>query len=704
MAYDYGYSCSWEQVFSPSVSFDAVSWRTDLLLPQPQLAFPRPDAVVCLDTTPGNGSNILLQWNTSAGATHYLVQWGGNAQLSGPDTREVLVTATQYELLTDDDIRLGETCYWRVQAQNRTTGGVSAQSEIRAITLECDNSTSNVGKGLNRCTDYDFDAKIKGGDMMSCCDEQVYWLEMTFSHKDQFDRTLVDVREIVWEVSGSPSGGVSPYLSEANSSDYKIILETCGDDESESQVVELKATITFDDFVQGDTFECEVTKKIFVDCDTPFHERPWSGAGGSDYCYPICLDYDYSYPEALGYMYNPGVVLNYDPAYAQFVTATGPVFRIPACNGIYTYCCECVPTTLNLSAGDGTTTITHDSDKGSWYANELLPWQGCSEMIGPSEMYCSYDGENHDWYFLTNVACRECVDTSLCSCVPDQFDLTLGFNVAGAVPSSGSKTVSFTHQGGDLWSGTLSFTPAGCQRLDATIELNFDGPADADLIPGDILNWTSDSSGFALSGCDPTSVTFSLDSVNAGCGTTVTISASGLSVEQCDPCVAPLTLGTLFYPLTCDPFYASFSLQHEDLSEDLQVLITDTDIGCDCSDSATGGGACLLEARVNIPLSCHFKLENGLLALNLENLIGPGLAVNDEYSPDCPYIYATGEAGGPCYNYHTVYCCYTVYEVPSYSGGMGGTVSTESMSRSSGSSDIIYFYESFNYEFNYEFQ
>lgn len=469
----YDYSCLWTHEFGPSVSFGAVAWRTDILLPQPQLYYPRADAVLCPETTAGAGSNIFLKWSGIAGATHYLVQWGGNQSLSGPNVREALVVATnQYELITDTDIQVGETIYWRVQAQNRTTGGVSALSEVRKLQLDC--GEKNIDSGFDRCSAYDVQMKISGDNFMSCCDEQVFWLEMSFSCKDRFERELITVSDVEWSVDTDPNASAPAFVKPTAKfeNDYKTIVETCGL-EGESQMVRLTATVTFTDNVVGDTFECEVSRTIFVDCDTPYHQRPWAfGDKAGNYCYPICLGYQYQDTYPYGMLYNPNLDYLLDAPYTpgyfdKFAVATGPVFKVPICNGIYTYCCECVPEVLKLTvAGHGYTFLRHDLDTAidpplaAWPSDpgRGAPFYGCPDAIWGS-LICASDPAwegtwGTGWHVFLGISCGDCIDTGFCGCIPKEFTLNLDWVEVGPGGDSGTIAVKFEHEFGLSWLGS----------------------------------------------------------------------------------------------------------------------------------------------------------------------------------------------------------------------------------------------------------
>lgn len=300
--YNY-YGCGFIQQVTPAVDFTAVPWRTDLLLPAPRIVSPRPDSVFCLDSAYGSGSNIFLEWSTVAGATHYIVQWAGNPQVSGPDVREAIVSAptTVYELVHGDDIRLGEDIYWRVFAINRTTGGASSKSQPRKLSFECNSNES--GKGLNPCTDYDVQMSVNGTEYLSCCDENVFWLEISFACKDQFDRELITVDSVEWSVRSNPNDPDAAVIKDVLAGGLKSIVSTHAEN---SQVIEVCVEVTFTDNVLGGTFTCDTCKKVFVDCDTPFTDRPWSPFFGTDtYNRLIAIHYDYLSYEPMGLMVNP---------------------------------------------------------------------------------------------------------------------------------------------------------------------------------------------------------------------------------------------------------------------------------------------------------------------------------------------------------------------------------------------------------------
>lgn len=776
--YDY-YNCSITQTLGPTVTQPTVTWREDVSLPTPVLAFPRPAAVLCPERL-GSSTGILLQWQTVAGATHYIVQWGANPQLSNPTVREQVVSApTQsYELQYDSDIRIGETVYWRVLAVNRVTGGVSQKSEVRQLTYEC-----SRGSGItepDRCSLYDVQLNVKGTEYVSCCDENTFWLEATFKCEDQFQNKLIQIQDIEWAISTDPNGGTVAFVKQELEQGQKVIVETCGE---YSQVIKITATVTFADYINSDTFECQTEKLVFMDCDTPFHNRPWSLTKDNDICEGICLHRDFIDYYPVGLLYNPecepstdcsdicldvidastftgvlakitytldvvqsicpgedllvagylqltGTPIPADPlsvtvevttcdgtvsdvysvyttpvpvdlsvpfvggvcecdvtvsvtvesqgpdvggwafeglgttitpdecklnSYEGLAVATGPVFKVPVpCEGVYTECCECTPAEIGFLVDSrdgygGFGTLSYSEALGLWEEPGRVEAFGVPNFIGPAQLYC-YEGL---WHFDFAFGNPDCEDSSLCPCLPAIFEATVDWSTTSA---SGTKVVTFTSIGSGLWdSDALNFTPVCGDSLQVELRLDMNSGA---ISPTITAGWATQSNSFTLNSCDPFDADATLVFRRAGCEN-VTLDISW-SVDPCEPCVTVGSLTETFE--ACDPFYAALEVSYPSWPNPIDILIGVDDEGCLCNEGLTNRPSAL-EARVNIPLSCHFKVVNGQLALNLEQLIGPGIGIGYNMETGCEYLYAMYSEPTMVMYYETIiYCCYGYYD------------------------------------------
>ena len=786
--YDY-FNCTISQSTEPAVSFPEIPWRTDILLSTPILTAPRNNTTVCLNSAPGAGTGIVLQWKAVAGATHYIVQWGKNAQMSLPHLREAVVLAptTEYELINQDDIRLGETVYWRVLAVNKVGGGASPKSEIRTVTFNCGNQSDNTG--LDRCTDYDVQLQINGTEYASCCDENTFWLELTYKAKDQFERELITIADIAWDVDTDSSSGGTASIKRSLLGGKKVTIETCGEN---SQVFKITATVTFNDNVIGDTFECSATKYVFMDCDTPFHERPWF-PGHNGNCDAVCLHPDYTDDYPWGLMYNPDcppggfldasdcggcltvfevnpqddeasevllqativndgacpgetleielIAVNVGPlpsepiefdviidgcgfflehtidfsfftnqtqsafgfpalgenecpcsititstlghsisfsfiadgvdgeytepeecrlnSYENIVVATGPVFRVPAaCQGVETECCECTPESIGFYmdslAGAGYGVLQFDRDSNAWGFDGKIPAFDVSDFFGPVDMYCGTDGS---WIFRTYMNSNaDCVPIAGCNCIPRDFTATLEWELPDT--STGSRQITLRWDGASSWIADLQVFKPDCDDplILSDFEIDF---ALAEVFIGQDGAWTP-TLGLWVVDCDPLGGFAEIEYNHPTCDTPVLITITW-SVTECGAC---LPNGWIMQGFdACDPFSYAFNMSHEDFPNDVYVHIGTAVPDCYCG-SADSSTKYLLEARVNIPLSCHFKVVNGQLALNLTNLLGPGLYIGVNPETGCEYVGSYGGYGGDpvIYTYTLIYCCYSVYD------------------------------------------
>lgn len=266
------------------IEFPTAIWREDLLIPTPQLIYPRSEQTFCLDVLPGGDTQICLAWEDITEASHYLLQWSLNPEFNGPSVREEIVASplTQYCLFLTDDIRQGTTVYWRVIAANLTTGGVSNKSETRKLTYNCNSSQNN--HTANKCDRYNVELNIIGSDSMECCDYATLGLVATFDCKTslsscELSSDVIEVADIEWRVQSPIQGAASLETVLQNGiqaiNKYAIGVRSCAE---QTQQIQICAKVTFNDLTDASQFSCETCHKIFVDCKDssklPFNAGP----------------------------------------------------------------------------------------------------------------------------------------------------------------------------------------------------------------------------------------------------------------------------------------------------------------------------------------------------------------------------------------------------------------------------------------------
>ena len=346
------------------VEFPVVEFRNDILVPTPQLVGPVDGDTYCVGLGPNGETGICLQWQaagTIPGNTRYLVQWSQNPQFEGPTVREAIVadsgiTLQEYCLIYPDDIRYGETVYWRIIAADIVNGGVSNKSETRQVTLNCNDSQYDNQTFSNRCAQYNVDMNIRGCDCMSCCGSSTVWLEMTYGGFDVFDNALIEVADVVWSVKvqdqtvssddyqnidcDTTEDTTTTKIIRDPSNMFKAVIDAC---ESETQVAQITAEVTFDDLTLLDQFTCNASSKIILDCDFEVTDVE-----------PIALNTDYIKDEACGVMKPLGKsAIVTDPCCVNVATVAGPVYSVPnVCPSGYTpvadftdqdCMCDCIP-------------------------------------------------------------------------------------------------------------------------------------------------------------------------------------------------------------------------------------------------------------------------------------------------------------------------------------------------------------------------
>lgn len=225
------------QQITTTVTEPGISWFTDSYIPVPELRFPADSARYCPPITPKKSQNsgVVLKWDSVVGATFYILQISlDSQQFSGPGLKSFRLTPTEYNLKYIDDIRLGQTLYWRVYAHN-SVGGQSLSSEIRSVTLEC---SGFDGLGLNpedpassipqfSCDAIGADIKIVGAATLRKGDtDRLYVVDISYDCKS-FDGQEVEVTDVEWTVDvPDPDVGSDPVAEIVSQTNQYVELRT----------------------------------------------------------------------------------------------------------------------------------------------------------------------------------------------------------------------------------------------------------------------------------------------------------------------------------------------------------------------------------------------------------------------------------------------------------------------------------------------
>jgi hypothetical protein len=258
------------------IEFPDVNWRTDLLIPTPQLIFPYNDRSFCLEAIPLGtvglpprpiwNSQICLSWEQTPGADTYLLQWSLNSDFNGPSVRETILNnpvnptdPVSYCLIVPDDIRQGNTIYWRVIAANLNTGGVSNKSEVRKLSYTCG---ENQNRAIaNRCDEYNVEITLISDDVMGICDERTIFAQLSADCQDFLGVQQLDIVGTTWTTSTQQGSG-EVLINKVGGRDLKATVTTCLDD---CQVFGVRLDIEFRDNTTGDTFICSAERTIYAD-------------------------------------------------------------------------------------------------------------------------------------------------------------------------------------------------------------------------------------------------------------------------------------------------------------------------------------------------------------------------------------------------------------------------------------------------------
>jgi hypothetical protein len=296
--------------------FSVFKWRNDKVLETPTLVWPEDGVNLCEDNfgeVPGGSSNFNLTWNAVPGAAFYIIQWCRNSSFRGPTLQAQKVTATSspssttHNLVLTEQIRLDDQIFWRVMAHDNQ-GGVSEKSETRSFKYQCSplETDSSQGKSEDRkkkqpggksggtsphkdlelCDFFQIKMDIVGPKEVMCTDKQMWHLELSYTCNDANARQVASITATEWSVVNNPKKvGIFNIIV---GNDKVCVLQIFG---NESEVIGLKAKVTFFDHIRQKAFECEVEKKVRVDCHTgkPSY-KPWLDLCWKD-IYTVHTDY-----------------------------------------------------------------------------------------------------------------------------------------------------------------------------------------------------------------------------------------------------------------------------------------------------------------------------------------------------------------------------------------------------------------------------
>jgi hypothetical protein len=640
-----------------SGGYQGAAYRNDGILGTPVLLFPRDGANICLESTATYSSQIVFSWTPVVGAAEYIVEWSNDPNFSGPSLRAVITSNTYYSLVNNTDIRLGEAVYWRVFARNGT-GSLSEKTIPRKISFNCPDFSSP-----DRADNFDVNLVIHGDDYLRCCEQKMWSSEVSYICEDQVGRPIASLVSLEWGVS-TESGTGEPTIVE--SSNDTVIIESCGIDRDTSQIFEIQLTATFNDLVRGDTFEKTFSKKVFLDCHSTIKDQPWARVF-EDYPLLSVPGYYDEYP--LGDMTYADFVYPTDYNY-QMITAVGPVFKVPirfpgcAKPNVELECCECFPESIGFQIeteyGVASGSLKWDGSKHV-FDGVVTPSTSnlCSSVALHAELVC--DGEN--FVFSATETCDATCVGLLCGKGVDGGSLQLQYESQNCDTSAVIDVGNFTLtevSSGVYTTNNIEICPGSGQFVYLNINLN------TNTKEVHRLSYV----GYALQD----DIIFSGAIDPDICTTTAFLDSFTVSEADGEDCCVIFGLTGLLcddgeqYTLDPPPFiFPECSNPFTIIQEDWKDIVSEATatafitLGgsipaepiCGCSGVYDEYGINVdyygLEARVNIPIGCGLRFENGVISLDLSTIAGHGIRVGEtEYG--CPYLFIDWRAG-------TQYCC-----------------------------------------------
>jgi hypothetical protein len=619
--------------------------RNDGLLGTPILLYPREGANVCFEATPGNTAQIYLSWQSVVGATQYIVEWCDNVSFTGSSLRAAITASTLYVLDRDVNIRVGETLYWRVFARNGT-GSLSDKSRPRSIAFKCPEGV----KDPTRKENFDANVIVHGDDYMKCCETKMWSNEISFICQDQLERSVASIESVEWSVSAL-GGDDDPEI--VSFTDDYVIIKACGLGPETSQIFEITLTVTFNDFIRGDTFEVTGKKKVFLDCHTTLQENsPFSNCTEN---YPLLSVPEYFYDE---YPLTYDFYTNFERPSVPYevMTVAGYVYKVPfigrGCPPTYIEfgdCCDCMPPSIDFriesEVGISSGTLTYNEETGCFTFSGVRPVTSQPNGGGNAQLeaqLCCVDGV-FEFAASETITCAcggKYIETAELQYIRSQYcDMIYSGPVVVPIDSTDSCLI--------YW-----FFTVGSTQYRVIADLNTD-LLEVYKLDGDTYVFLQDK---ALGECvEGTSIT------NAFCidpnGGTTDCICLVLTLECCE--IGAENVSFIEHQFEF-PDCANPSGEIEDAWDTgvaaAVIFSPATDAyGCYCDDYACQGlyiESYALEARVNIPIGCGLVFRNGVLSLDLSAIAGDGLTAS--LGEDGCYYLSCDCAGG----YDPYDCCY----------------------------------------------
>ena len=669
-----------KQNINTSVDTPGVTWRYDCYLPTPKLLYPRTGTNICLEDLDPTSANILLQWTTIVGASRYIIQWCSNNSFNGPTLRSASVVAplTVYALVQDVDITYGETVYWRVFAIG-DDGCVSSKSEPWSIKYDCNTPDGKP----DYCSDYNVCIDLNYKDSMDCCTSQEVTANVSYLCANAFGTEILTITNVTWDVGDCFE---LLGLDDVDGFSLKSNIYSCGDKDAKCTVC---LTIEFTD-TRNPTivFDCERCIEIQVNCTDKLALELFGDPNDPCTPKPIGLN-DFYTDVALGDgTHFPDITTKGQEKLLNVlkVTSVGPVYAVNQTdcpNGVFTDCCACVPTEIPLTlttVSDGISTtinLVYDDACAVWFGES-------SDQIFHNSMY------NDDTYIYKSFVYARCnvgvfeyswrIGRTLkvgAAATCHTYNALILKALVGLFDYTGLNDGHFLLYDSllDQYCGTFDNTDAGfgCLAATETIEvcvgliddkpatfvLNYDvaavptGSVGGDLakditdlecprVQGDgPTDYTADNIGAIFNGCTASKIIISGD-LYPGCEYFDSSPGDGNLLDY-ESTWAPLTIN-------CDPFQVVGQLVKTGLEIEIPINIEEGAEDCEeCVNKALIKSG-ELEARTNLVFGCEFKLENGVIKIDWDRILGFNMDVI--YSENCPTIIST--------------CCCELCDLPFY--------------------------------------
>lgn len=270
-----------DQVLSINPYFGDFNWQNDCQLEQPKLLGPENQKPQCpAGLYEENETGIIASWEAIDGAEFYVLQYAVSSDFSGPSFKGVRIEApeTTYHF-TKDDIRYGETIYWRVWAYS-SSGCASVKSESWSFEYTCAGSpnpdNNNDGQGgndpgsdANLCEKYKVKIEVEGPERMNCCDLEDYFAKVAYSCKDALGNDTLALISANWEIKEDP-GGAGKIVQFAFG-DMLTISTDC----HVTQRLTIIYSVVLREIATLREFTCKEAKRVVINCETKIKDKPW---------------------------------------------------------------------------------------------------------------------------------------------------------------------------------------------------------------------------------------------------------------------------------------------------------------------------------------------------------------------------------------------------------------------------------------------